>query len=250
MSLSRSPTTTTDAASVNSSPARSTPLSQRMLSLSSIARLRRGAASISSSRVQICASSRPRTASVSLSMATRGWMKNPAETPSPAAPSPRRLASRPAKLISVVSWATTIRRPARRRLRAPRQGCQHLLAGHRRGRQKTVDRQFAGTRRTELADHQRTGRGDPFDQLRADRRAPCVAEIAQCPSLFHHDNPPFPTGSQNRDSNRFASQMCEYGRQPPAGGAYLHRPAASNCVYSSIFGLLLGFRHDFGSYSS
>ena len=27
------------------------------------------------------------------------------------------------------------------------------------------------------------------------------------------------------------------------GAAYLHRPAASNCVYSSIFGLLLGLRH-------
>jgi hypothetical protein len=112
MSLSRSPTTTTDAASVNSAPARSTPRSQRMLSLSSIARWRRGAASMASSRVQICASSRPRTASVSLSMATRGWMKKPAETPSPAAPSPRRLAVRPAKLISVVSCATTMRRPA------------------------------------------------------------------------------------------------------------------------------------------
>ena len=57
---------------------------------------------------------------------------------------------------------------------------------NRRRRQKTMDRQFAGTRRTELADHQRTGRGDPFDQLGADRRASCVAEITQCPSLFHH----------------------------------------------------------------
>src|ERR1700722_3409288 len=46
-----------------------------------------------------------------LTMATRGWTKKPAETPSPAGPSPRRLASRPAKLISVVSCATTIRRP-------------------------------------------------------------------------------------------------------------------------------------------
>ena len=39
-------------------------------------------------------------------------MKKPAENPSPAGPSPRRLAWRPEKLISVVSCATTIRRPA------------------------------------------------------------------------------------------------------------------------------------------
>jgi hypothetical protein len=62
--------------------------------------------------LHVSATSRPRTASVSLSMATRGWMKNPAETPSPAAPSPRRLAPRPAKLISVVSCATTMCRRA------------------------------------------------------------------------------------------------------------------------------------------
>jgi len=39
-------------------------------------------------------------------------MKKPGVTPSPAGPKPRRLPNRPEKLISVVSWITTIRRPA------------------------------------------------------------------------------------------------------------------------------------------
>ncbi len=61
---------------------------------------------------QILASSKPSTASVLLSTAITGRMKNPADTPSPAGPKPRRRSSRPAKLISVVSWAATICRPA------------------------------------------------------------------------------------------------------------------------------------------
>jgi len=94
-----------------------------------------------------------------------------------------------------------------RRERAPRKGRQHLSAADRRRRQKTMDRQFASARRTKFADHQRAARRYPLEQLGAHRGAPCVAEITQCSSLFHHDNPPFTTGSQNRDINRFASQM-------------------------------------------
>ena len=76
--FSRSPTTTTDAACVSNSAARSAPRSQRMLSLSSNARSRRGSGPVFSARVQIWASRTPRTASVSLSIATMGWMTKPA----------------------------------------------------------------------------------------------------------------------------------------------------------------------------
>jgi hypothetical protein len=44
-----------------------------------------------------------------------------------------------------------------------RQGSQHLLAGHRRSRQKPVDREFARPRLTKLADHQRSAGRHPFD---------------------------------------------------------------------------------------
>ena len=71
--------------------------------------------------------------------------------------------------------------------------------------QKTVDREFSGTRLTKLADHQRSARRHPFDQLRADGRSPCIPEIAKRPSPFHHDDPPFKTGSENRCINRFTS---------------------------------------------
>jgi hypothetical protein len=37
--------------------------------------------------------------------------------------------------------------------------------------QVTEDREFAGTRLTKLADHQRSGRRNPFDQCCADRRS-------------------------------------------------------------------------------
>jgi len=93
--------------------------------------------------------------------------------------------------------------PRGRREAAPGQGAQHLLAAHRWGRQKTVDRQFAGTRLTQLADHQRSGRRHPFNQLGAERRSSCIPEIAQRPRPFHHDDPPFKTGSENRGTNRF-----------------------------------------------
>jgi hypothetical protein len=94
--------------------------------------------------------------------------------------------------------------------RAPRKGRQHLSAADRRRRQKTMDRQLASARRTKFADHQRAARRYPLEQLVAHRCAPCVAEITQCSSLFNHDNPPFTTGSQNRDIIKFASQMCEH----------------------------------------
>jgi hypothetical protein len=35
-----------------------------------------------------------------------------------------------------------------------------------------MHREFAGTRFTKLSDHQRSGRGHPLEQLRADRRPP------------------------------------------------------------------------------
>lgn len=63
------------------------------------------------SRVQIRAPAIPSTASLSASTASTGWMKKPHEDPSPAGPRPLRRAPRPAKLISVVSCAATIRRP-------------------------------------------------------------------------------------------------------------------------------------------
>ena len=102
-----------------------------------------------------------------------------------------------------------------RRERAPGKGRQHLSAADRRRRQKTMDRQLASARRTKFADHQRAARRYPLQQLGAHRCAPCVAEITQCSSLFHHDNPPCTTGSQNRNINQFASQMCEQGGEGP-----------------------------------
>ncbi|HEV2041600.1 MAG TPA: hypothetical protein VGT81_16445, partial [Casimicrobiaceae bacterium] len=74
-----------------------------------------------------------------------------------------------------------------------------------------MDRKFAGARRTEFADHQRSRCRDSLDQRRADRRSPRIAKITKRPNLLHHDNPPFKTGSENRHANRFTSQMCEHG---------------------------------------
>ena len=62
-------------------------------------------------RVQIAAPTTPITASSAASTAITGWMKNPGVLPLPAGPRPRRFLSRPAKLISLVSWIATTRRP-------------------------------------------------------------------------------------------------------------------------------------------
>jgi hypothetical protein len=84
---------------------------QRMLSLSSIARLQRGAF-VASSQVQIYASRTPRTAALAQSMATRGWMNHPTETPLPSGQTRQRLTTRPEELISMVSCAPITGRPA------------------------------------------------------------------------------------------------------------------------------------------
>ena len=74
-----------------------------------------------------------------------------------------------------------------------------------------MEREFASPRRTKLADHQRPGCRGPFDQFRADRRPPGVPKITKRSSPFHHDNPPFKTGSENQRINRLTSKLCERG---------------------------------------
>ena len=98
------------AAPRSSLPATVEPWIQRKDSFSSILRDRRAAVS-SVGRVQMCACTTPSTASLSTSTATIAWQKKPGVFPSPAGPRPLRPRDRPLKLISVVSWAATIRRP-------------------------------------------------------------------------------------------------------------------------------------------
>ena len=78
----------------------------------------------------MCACTTPSNASSSASTATMAWQKNPGVCPSPAGPSPRRPRSRPLKLISVVSWAATIRRPIQADAVRICRGLQDFLRGH------------------------------------------------------------------------------------------------------------------------
>lgn len=113
MSLSRSATMVSWAAPARVSAALLQPASQRADSLASAGRLRSLPAG-ASGRVQIAASTRPTTASLSTSTAITGWMKKPVVVLFAAGPNPRRFLSRSVKLISVVSCTTRMRRPTQR----------------------------------------------------------------------------------------------------------------------------------------
>jgi len=96
-------------AAPNSALVRSAIASQRCASLSSSPRRRRSSTPWPS-RVHILASTGPSTASSSASTATAAWMKKPGVAPvRPAGPKPRE--TRPGKFTSLVSCATTSRRP-------------------------------------------------------------------------------------------------------------------------------------------
>jgi len=110
MSLSRSAIIVTAAASASNRAAVVQPSCQRIDSLSAIARPRRSPTG-SEPRVQIWAPTKPITASSATSTAITGCRKKPGSLPLPPGPSPRRLAARPLKLTSLVSWIATTRRP-------------------------------------------------------------------------------------------------------------------------------------------
>ena len=126
-------------------------------------------------------------------------MKNPAETPSPAGPNPRRRSSRPAKLISVVSCATTIRRPSQAPTVRPASVCTISTGCDRRCRQEAMDRDLARAITAKLADDQRPGLHHPLDQSAAHRRTASIPKIAKLANLPPHDIPEPRNAAERRE---------------------------------------------------
>src|SRR6185312_13925514 len=114
MSLSRSDTQVMLHADASRSPARAVVSIQRCDSLSAVARERR-CLTAPLSRFQILASARPSTAPLPASSARAACNSTPPSAPPlPTGPNPLARARRPPKTNSLVSWTTTISRPATR----------------------------------------------------------------------------------------------------------------------------------------